>query len=152
MCGSLHPIGFVFVTVLSLSYLRFAIALGTLCSLISATSLRAILATMGILLYVNLGFLSCCGILRFPSVLPYAGCSPVMVFQSTVSYLDVRLFLETHGESLTANGEGMLMTGALSLLIYGGAAVAVNLVSEAVFDWAVDRPSRPRHGSVRPEH
>jgi hypothetical protein len=131
-------------------YEAFAAALGTLVSLASASTARALVVTVGSLIFLNGGYLFCCLPFGPPGAWAGLGCTPFLMYHAQASYADLHDFARVGSSgSFTSLGGELAGAGVLSLLIYGFGALALNILAEIAFDDAVDRPARPGRGPSR---
>src|SRR4051794_29739992 len=115
-------------------------ALGTYLSLISTTNARAQASTFALLFLTNWAYLFCCMPLRLDfSPLMLAGITPVIEVVSLASYQDVSKALSSPVTSREIEG---VLTGLLSLALYGVAALMLTLRAIFTFDDKIGRPSR----------
>ena len=136
MLGALHPIGLLLAVTGLAVFLYFASALGTLCSIRSKTSGRALIRTLGVLLVLNLGTVALGVLLMGSSELGgVLGSTAVLMYFLPVS---------THlMEIILARPEtGALFLGVLIAYLTAYAALAWILCRVATrgFDAGDDRP------------
>ena len=137
--GALHPIGLLLAIAGLAVFLFFASALGTLFSIRSKTSGRALVRTLGVLLVLNLVPVLVAGYLtRSPEFAGLFGSTAVVLY-----YLPISNNLMDKIVAAPANGARLL--GVYSALIAAYAAIGWVLCRAAIrkFDSAVDRPSAP---------
>lgn len=146
--GSVHPFGLLVVILETLVFVWFAAALGTFVSLRAQTSMRAMTATIGILIVANGGYLMCCIPFASNSLVTLAGVTPLV---EVISLLNYREFEELiHGKSFARSffsDPDMLLTCVFSTLIYSVGAFTLTALSVAGFDDEIDRP---RQDSTNP--
>ncbi len=150
--GSVHPVGVLAAAAGLVVFVRYAAALGVLCSMLSPTSDHALVATFVALLASN-----ACALLFVPldligplagssSGVYLAGVSPMMEWISLVSPMDVRAALDgrdwetiirlpfTHWNIRVRLDPGLLRTFSVSLALHAvGAGVASRVAA-----WAFD--------------
>lgn len=151
-CGAVHPLGFVFAVAALPVYLAFAAALGTFVSLQARSTARSLAITVGVLMFLNGGYLFCCLPFSPESPVVALGCTPYLMASAPVSYEDVHVFFDAtmiSSRSFYHRGGDYFLAWLLSLLGYGFGAVVLNILAAIGFDSAVDRPARP--GTV-PSH
>ena len=141
ICGGVHPLGFLSVVVATLFYSLFAVLLGTSLSLRFKSSARSIAVTVGILMFLNAGYLFCCipMIRGGDSIVFLAGFSPMIVVGSVFSYSDLNEFL--HGSTYQVDfGAQVIMLVFFSFFFYG--AVGIGLWHDCLnqIEVAIDRP------------
>ncbi len=137
VAGGLHLFGFVALLVEFTVFTGFAAALGTFVSLRARSTAWAIGITLGILVFVSGGYM----LLVIP-IVPYsplaaAGCTPLIVNLSTLSYEDLWPMLGTAvvAASGRANGDSSLAaTCLLGILLYAIATLILTGVAMAGFD------------------
>ena len=145
--GAVHPLGFLAVAIETPVYIWYVAALGMSFSLRSKTSVRAQSATIAVLMFTNWGYLLCCMPLRLDdSMFLFSGVTPLIEGYSLLSYDDVSRVLQSSSPAL--NFEAFL-TGVLSVLLHGAAALVLTLRSFLTFDNTIDRPRR--HAVRSPE-
>ncbi|WP_165228884.1 ABC transporter permease [Aquisphaera insulae] len=151
VCGAVHPLGFVLAALLTGSLLVFPATLGTYFSLRCKTSAGAIAATVGVAVFLNLGYLLCCvptlhGGPGTASVL--AGVSPLFVAFSPFSYQELDELL--HGARLV--DPGIAVGSILCVIFYGLCSAGLYGISREEFETLVDRPRRQfRHPLESPD-
>lgn len=137
--GALHPIGIIFVAIITPLYLWFVAALGVNYSLGSKTTLRAQALTFLTLIGVNGGYLLCCIPFspdsRHMSYL-LAGVTPAIEAALLLGYDDINI----SGDRII---DGVVFYLA-SFILYGLAALVLTVHLFANFDKRIDRPRRPR--------
>ncbi|QEH37128.1 ABC-2 family transporter protein [Aquisphaera giovannonii] len=138
-CGSVHPLGFLLAVGLTAFYLAFPAILGTYLSLRLKTSAGAIAATLGIVLFLNFGYLFCCiPVAHGGSEVFLAGVTPLFVGEAPCSYADLNYAFHLHGEW------GVRLLGALILSVgfYGVTSGVIFVTCLEEFDSQVGRPRR----------
>lgn len=149
--GSVHPLGLLTVLAELAVYAWFAAALGTYASLRLATTVKATSVTIAVLALLNGGYLFCC----FPAIpeapVVIAGCSPMVLTLSLVSYAEVsRAFAPGKGPVAEVAGWVVLLI-LVSISLYAFLAIVLTNQAEEDFAEAIDRPRRtgPRSGPSR---
>jgi len=140
ICGAVHPLGVLLAIVVTSVYLTFIAVLGTYLSLRSKSSARAIAATIAILVFLNGGYLFCCGpVMNGPeSIVFTAGITPMIMTTAPFSFSDLDVSFRSYGPSL----EVLVITVVFSLAFYGGSAFALLHACLSRFEIEVDRPRR----------
>ncbi|MFO0958707.1 MAG: ABC transporter permease subunit [Isosphaeraceae bacterium] len=143
--GSLHPVGFVLAATQMGCYLGFIAALGTTVSLQARSTGRALAATLGILIFLNGGYLIALFLFQPEGILVALGFSPMILGMSLFSYPELwsilgwsesRWFLFTSEKELPQTVATLL----LSPILYGSAGLALASWTVHRFDVLVDRP------------
>ncbi len=144
ICGAMHPLGFLLAIVATVIDLSFIAVLGTHISLRSRSSARAIATTIGILVFLNGGYLFCCmPAMSGPgSFLFTAGVTPMVVTAAVFSFSDLDWFLREPAHAYAPSPTTLFMTGVLSLGFYGVSAIALLQACLSRFELEVDRPRR----------
>jgi len=142
--GAVHPLGLILIVIETAIYLGFATALGTYLSLRSSKSSRALLETLGLLFFVNGGYLLCCIPLEPSTQVVALGVTPMVEMYSLLSYSEIAQIFDTAVPRYrTFRDFGEVITLCfLSLLAYSIAAVGLTVRSVDRFDLVVDRPRR----------
>ncbi|HWE37241.1 MAG TPA: ABC transporter permease [Isosphaeraceae bacterium] len=145
--GALHPFGFLAASACMAVFLWFAAGLGTLVSLVSRTTTRSLVLTVGTLIVLNGGYLLCCLPTGADTQLVLSGVSPAIQVISLLGYVDVwELFgFETSNRWSTFSGpRGVETVGfcVLGFLFYACGALALTMIAIGTFDRMVDRPDR----------
>lgn len=147
--GALHPVGFVAATLVTTVYVVWAAALGLFCSLRARSSTRALLATVATMIFCNGLYLLAFVPFELNTVLPLVGVTPFVGASSLVTYRDVGFLFEDaalnrHGW----RGVETLVTGVVSVVLYGACACLLIYSLVGDFDDVIDRPrtigGRPR--------
>jgi ABC-type transport system involved in multi-copper enzyme maturation permease subunit len=151
LCGALHPFG-ALGTLLALTvFTWFVSSLGTLISLRSRTTTRAMAFTIVVLLVTNVGYMMCCIPLRLDSPIIAVGCMPFHVAYSLLSFRDVWMLLgfeQGWGMYSGPRGKDVPFTVAAGLAIYTVGALVLTIMSVRSFDRILDRPSLNRAISI----
>ena len=94
ICGAVHPLGFLLAIVVTSIDLAFIAALGTYLSMRSKSSVRAAIATVAILVFLNGGYLFCCAPAMYgsESAVIMAGVTPLIVTIAPFSFSDLEEF------------------------------------------------------------
>jgi ABC-type transport system involved in multi-copper enzyme maturation permease subunit len=132
--GSVHPVGGVAVVVETAVYLWFATALGTWISLRSRKSSRSLVATLGVLIVVNGGYMVCCIPWDGRTSLVAAGVMPAIEVGSLMRCDEVHWFL--------GGDRDYALTGFVSVLFYATAAALLTRNAVERFEREVGRPMR----------
>lgn len=141
--GSIHPVGLVAVSVETVVYLWFAVALGTYYSLGAKSSARALVATIGTLILVNGAYLMCCIPLSTWNWLQSIGVTPMVEAVSLVSFADLRdMSLGRMRGGNVWESVDLVASAFVSVLCYFVAALALTLRALDRFDSVVERPIR----------
>ncbi len=142
--GAVHPIGLILVVLETAIFVWFVTALGTYLSLRSATSSRALLSTLGILIFLNGGYLLCCIPMRDSTIVAGAGVTPMIEAISLISFDNARqvFFGESPAFRNNDRDSEAVIVCFLSLLFYAGAAAVITARAIDRFDQIVDRPRR----------
>ena len=136
--GSVHPFGVIACFVEFVVFTWFLTALGTYFSLRSKNSTRALASTMGLLIFLNGGYLFCCIPMQPNTPAISAGSTPVVFALSLMSVEDLRNL----GGS-NRMGE-MFAASIMSVVCYGFAALGLTASLFNSFDSVIDRPDRFR--------
>ena len=133
--GALHPIGLLLAITGLAVFLCFAALLGTLFSLRSKSSGRALVRTLGVLLMLNLGTVLVGVLLGSPELAIFLGSTPMLLYALPLSN-HVMQAVVTH------RGNGSMLVGMLSAFDLAYAVLAWLLWRSATrrFDLFVDRP------------
>lgn len=142
LVGAVHPVGLV-LTLLQLASLAwFDASLGVWFSLRSKNTIRAMGATIGVLLFSNAGYLFFLSFLtKGPGSgqLLFMGCQPFLLFSSVLG-----------GDELTrglgSRSEDVLVVCVVGALAHGLGALILTAWAIADYDRVVDRPDRARGG------
>jgi ABC-type transport system involved in multi-copper enzyme maturation permease subunit len=138
VCGAIHPLGFLLTAAATTLYLAFIAALGTFVSLWCKSSARAIGLTIGILAFVNGGYLFCCvPFLQGPeSIIAAAGVTPMIVTTALFSFHDLSDFLSwRYARDQTL----FILAGLVSLSLYGFAGISLTRMCRERLETAFDR-------------
>jgi ABC-type transport system involved in multi-copper enzyme maturation permease subunit len=139
--GAVHPVGFFAAWALLVTYVMFVCALGTVFSLRARSSSRALTATIGTFIILNGVYLVLNIPLRINSGLIYFGVTPMFEAISLMTYREFDdVFSVLGGFSRYREWELVLAT-MLSLVFYGGAAVALIWHTLSSFDAVIERPT-----------
>lgn len=140
--GAVHPIGLVAEIVATSVFIFYAGALGTFFSLRARSSARALVATIGVMILTNGGYLMCCIPFRFfETMIVGFGVTPMVTSVALVDYEMIESLFDISNR-LTTN-RGMLETAVASFLsigLYGMAAFFLTMSSYNRFDDLLDRP------------
>ncbi len=144
--GSVFPLGLPAMLIETATFLGFAAALGTAISLKARTTLGALGWTIGLLIFLNGGYLLCGSPLAFLFTGPdmqilTMGVSPLLVGFSLLSYTDFDSLLGGHGP-FRADTDKTVILSLLGTLAYGFAGLVLTRGTIARFDRAVGRPNR----------
>jgi ABC-type Na+ efflux pump permease subunit len=147
--GSIHPLGVVAVTLETVVYVWFAIALGTYYSVRSKTSARALVATIGTMILVNGAYLMCCVPLWTSNWLQLVGVTPMVEAVSVVSFADFRdLTLSRVRGGNSWESIDMMACSFVSIICYAVAALGLTIQAVERFEVEAGRPSR--EGAIPP--
>jgi len=140
--GSIHPMGFATVLVATVFYFWFAAALGGVLSLLLKNSTKALAATVGLLGFINVGYLFCLLPVFFNhsrSEWVLLGCSPLVEAIAICSYDEFNRFASFSHEM---DGEVTLTLILLNLLFYFVLAGLLTLGQVTLCDQVAGRPTR----------
>ncbi len=145
VAGAIHPLSFLIATLELMVFLSFAAALGVRFSLKASSTSRALALTLGVLVFMNGGYLLC--------------CIPIPAFQVTTSFFGVMPWVLNHAlfssdtptqydafvQSPFASRVGYsdhwaFIPTMLSLGMYASLTAVLTWRSFAMFDNVVDRP------------
>jgi ABC-type transport system involved in multi-copper enzyme maturation permease subunit len=140
LLGALHPLGLIFSSIELAVFLAFAAALGVSISMRAKSSLRAQVATIATLVFINGGYLLCCIPLEPDTFVIAAGSTPFIMAVCPLSYSDVAEFW--NGLQRTSNQSAIACVAGF--VIYSLAAFALAATAFESFDRVMDRPSRER--------
>jgi hypothetical protein len=144
--GAVH-IGGLLAAMLELSvFLWFAAALGIRFSLLSSSTSRALMMTMGWLLFLNGGYLLCCIPMQIPSVVTCRlGVMTFLLRDSLFSSMDLATFDAFLNGPLSSEirhwSAQPVTPSVLGVLMYELAASVLTWRTFARFDSVVDRPT-----------
>ena len=140
--GSTHPVGIVTAALVTAVNIWFATAVGVYFSLVSRTTTRAMAATISLLIFFNCGYLFCVIPLRIESPLVYFGITPMVEWNSVMSYqdFDVLVGRSTQAYMSPETSRGFIQASFFSVIAYGVAAFAFTTTTIARFDVVLDRP------------
>jgi hypothetical protein len=133
----------------------FTLALGTLISLQSKTTMRAIALTFGVILGLSLGVPMLWSIVgRPPFVLGGTPSSPFLFAIGMLSYRDVGVAI-TKTTRVEFNDQLMFLGEMMWIMIVGlmgylAAGLGLLWAASRCFDRALDRPRRPSEITARP--
>ena len=133
--GALHPIGLLLGFTGLVVFMYFASALGTLFSLRSKSSTRAVVRTIGVLLILNLGTVVVAKVLLRSSELAMLfGCTPILLYELPLSTHIMQAIMDQFGKR-------WLFLGFLSAYVLAYAALGWLLQRTATrrFDRVADR-------------
>ena len=144
VAGAVHPLGFCLFLVLMGTFTWFTSALGTLVSLWSKTTTRALAFTIITLAITNGGYLFCCIPLRTQGG-PWiaSGCMPFPVYMSLLSYQDVWHILgfeHIWGPFGGTRRMEFLAAFAIAFTAYGSLALLLTVIATKDFDRISGRP------------
>jgi ABC-type Na+ efflux pump permease subunit len=142
VCGAVHPLGFLLAILATSVYIAFIAILGTYFSLRLRSSVRAISATIAVLVFLNWGYLFCCApIIMGPSSMIFtAGITPMVVTIAPFSARELNEFFQSGGPY--HEGPMWIVTALVSLGFYGITSFALLHSCLNRFEIAVDRPRR----------
>ncbi len=135
ICGATHPVEFVALNLSLFIYIRFLAALGGFASLQAKGAMGIAGIILGALVCANIGYLFCCLPMRIESGAIFAGCTPLLMADPPFSYFGPR-----ENRNLFDHPASHAFAWILSCILYGSAAVLLNIVASLQFDRAVDRP------------
>jgi ABC-type transport system involved in multi-copper enzyme maturation permease subunit len=141
LVGSIHPLGVLACLVELVIFTWFLTALGTLLSLKSKNSTRALASTMAILIFINGAYMFCCIPLQPNGPIIAGGCTPFVFAVSLFSNQD----LYNIGLNRPYDQTGQVIAACvICVLFYGIAAAGLTTAVFSIFDSVVDRPDRLR--------
>jgi len=136
--GAVHPFG-VLASLLELAvFAWFITALGVSMSLRSKNTIQAIAATVGILMFTNVGYLFLAALLQVNSIIVILGCMPVLFTVSLMGIDDLR-------QNWTGPSLDILIANLVGTLLYAIAAAYLTVQAVVSYDAVVDRPDRRRN-------
>ena len=147
--GAVHPLGAVGVLLLTTVYLGFGVALGTIYSLISKNSGRALIATLFTMFVVNGFYLIFFIPIPMVSSFRLLGVIPFVEAVSLISYDDFNTLLGYNRAYLDRTGD-FFFTCIASFLAYGSAAAILTVTLLYYFDDVIDRPRSTEWGRTSP--
>ncbi len=110
-------------------------------------------AAIGTLFFCNGVYLFCCIPITWaePMAIIYAGVTPFIGAVSLLSYQDFRylMFGPPHYLTLSPGFSTLLVTGVVSVVVYGGTAAILAILLISRFDDVLDRPRTDGGGSLR---
>jgi ABC-type transport system involved in multi-copper enzyme maturation permease subunit len=142
--GAVHPLGFLAVVVLSSLYTLFISLVGICFSLRCKSSVRSMTATIGVLFFLNGGYLFCCvPFLHGPGEMVFlAGFTPLVVTGAVFTFTEVEAFFHlSHGFTIPSRTD-IVMLVFFSVIIHASAAFALLHTCLSQFETVVDRPRR----------
>ncbi len=150
LLGAVHPLGAVFILLLTSAYLWFACAIGTFFSLRATNSSRAMVSSVFTLFVLNGLYLILFIPFRFEGPLLYFGVMPFLEVVSLVTYQETNELLGFGSAypSPQARSIEIFATGFVSFLAYGTAALGLTIYLLAKFDDIIDRPRTK--GQIKP--
>lgn len=134
--GAIHPVGALICLVEVAIFAWFVGSLGVYVSLRSKNSIQALGMTIGVLLFVNAGYLFLCLLFQVFSELILLGCMPYL---SAIGLLGDDL-----GRRLDSRASEVFGVVSLGTLCYGLGAAALTGMAIGGYDRVVDRPDRSR--------
>ncbi|MBX6315728.1 MAG: ABC transporter permease subunit [Isosphaeraceae bacterium] len=140
--GAVHPLALPVVLLEVVVFTWFFAALGTTLSLRARSTTRALGATIGLILFFNVGYFMCCIPFEPDTPLILTGCTPAVQAISLFTY-DEFWWILGFGPWLGRHRIEMVLACVLSVFGYGAAASILTCSSIAGFDAAIDRPRRP---------
>ncbi|MDE2508914.1 MAG: ABC transporter permease subunit [Planctomycetota bacterium] len=140
--GSIHPFGLVTAALVTAVYVWFATAVGVYFSLVSRTTTRAMAATIGLLIFLNGGYLFCVIPLRIESPPAFFGVTPMVEWTSVLNQQDFDVLVGRSDYRYTSSEttRGFTQACVFSVIAYGLAAWAFTVMTIARFDVVLDRP------------
>lgn len=146
--GAVHPLGALLAALELAAAAWFAAALGVYISLRAKNSTRALVATMVILLLLNGGYL----LLVIPWLnshpLLWSGSTPFIETAALLSYREIDTLrgaatvVGSYFSPSVRDGSAIIVSCAVSILLYSAGAVLLSRLSLGVYDRVVDRPRR----------
>jgi ABC-type transport system involved in multi-copper enzyme maturation permease subunit len=144
--GALHPFGLIAVLSELAIYLWFAAALGTFMSLRCRNTTRALAWTIGIMIFLNGGYLFLLMLFYSDSPAVLFACSPATIGVSAASFNDVWQIMGFNTNpwsgTMTRDQNEYLVSATIGLILYLTAAIILTHLSFAKFDEWIDRPRR----------
>jgi ABC-type transport system involved in multi-copper enzyme maturation permease subunit len=144
LCGAVHPLGFLAAIVLTSLYTLFIDLVGTCFSLRFKSSARALTATIGVLVFLNGGYLFCC--IPFLSlsgtIVILGGFTPLIVTGAVFTFADLDGFLYLSGRHTISDRGELFMMVFFSIVFHASAAFALLHTCLNQFENEVDRPRR----------
>jgi len=144
--GAIHPVGFGIVLFATVLYLWFAAAMGGFLSLLLKNSTRSLVATVGLLGFVNVGYLFCLLPILFNIsggdglIWMLMGCTPFVESLTICSYQEFNdLFSEIHH----SENQALFFLVFFSLLFYFMLAWLFTIGQVMLIEQVAGRPTRP---------
>ncbi len=133
--GAVHPLG-VLASLLELAvFAWFITALGVRISLRSKNTIQAVAVTIGILLFINVGYLFLIALLRMNSMIFLLGCMPFLFTVSLMGIDDLR-------QNWTGPSMDLLIASATGTFLFATGAAFLTFQAISSYDSIVDRPDR----------
>jgi ABC-type transport system involved in multi-copper enzyme maturation permease subunit len=155
LLGAIHPLGLIAILIEVTVFTWFATSLGTYLSLRSKSTLRAQATAIGILLFLNGGYLMCCIPFRVDTAIIAFACTPFLQAVAPLSYEDVRGVFDPTSVGYNArtynSSAEIFMASVLGVIGYAGAAFGLMQAALGGFAKAVDRPTYPSELPIEPK-
>ncbi len=139
MIGAVHPVGVLISLVELAVFAWFVASLGVAISLRSKNTIQAMGLTIGILLFLNVGYLFIFVLLQSENRMMFLGCMPYVF---TVGLLG----MDQYRQSLSGTAMETFLASLFGTIFYAAAAIFLTVNTVLSYNRVVDRPDRFRSG------
>jgi ABC-type transport system involved in multi-copper enzyme maturation permease subunit len=142
--GAVHPLGLLAVVVLTSLYALFIALVATCFSLRCKSSVRSVTATIGVLVFLNGGYLFCCVPFMHGSgeMVFLAGFTPMIVTGAVFTFTELEAFFHlSHGFTIPSRADVSMLV-FFSVVLHASAAFALLHTCLNQFETVVDRPRK----------